>query len=263
MTASTLSNFTKLVLPAALLGGTVFSVLTAPLALYGSDQVVVRLKNERIFDDRLKDVAAPYIGFASLVGLGAGAACIAIVGWQQANRKAQAINTQLSALQQQLQAKEAQVEGLLLSDARLTASGLGFFLQDDVEPVVAPVSAQIGVRSVATPMATQMATPPARAQLPVVSSAGVKRSPAVAIQTASPVIESLVFGTDALALSQPGKVGNSHVQSVVSPLAAAQVFIGLTRANQAVAVSKPAPKPAGVPVQSMTSHGRSPVAKLA
>jgi hypothetical protein len=246
MTASTLSNFTKLVLPATLLAGTVFSALTVPLAIYGSEQVIVSVNNQRLFDDRLKDVALPYLGFATLASVGMGVACVSLVGWQQANRRAQALETQSHALQQQLANKEAQVQELMLSDGRLMGSGLSFFL--DSEPSLQPgpasvMAANAPLQPAPVPAVSVQAAPVSAAPVHAVvktasplpkAQPAVKRPPAVVVQTEAPVIDSLVFGTD---LSNASTAGQGAVQSVVSPLAAAQVFIGLTRANQPVAQS--------------------------
>lgn len=129
MSVSPLKN---IVLPAVLLAGAVFSSLTLPLAQFGSEPVEIQMNQEPLFDGKLKDVAAPYVGLAALLSLGSGVASIAISGWRLSARKSEQIQGELSNLQQQLQEKDARLEAVLLSTPKLEESGLSFFLQDEV-----------------------------------------------------------------------------------------------------------------------------------
>jgi hypothetical protein len=248
MAASTLSDFTKLVLPATLLAGTVFSVLTAPLVMYGSEQIVVRFQDERIFDDRLKDIAAPYIGFAGLVSLSAGAASLGITGWRQAARRSHTSDGQIAALHQELQAKATQVEELLLSETRLEALGLGVFLQDDAPLVqTQPIPPQ--------PVAQARPQPVTKSQ-----PAMAKQTPGIVVQTSAPVIDALIFGADSLVPLHSRYAANRQVQSVVSPLAAAQVVLGLSRATTQAVLPVPQP-PQDHAAQVLVVNGHVPVAE--
>lgn len=134
MTVSPLKN---IVLPAALLAGAVFSSLTLPLAQFGSEPVEIQMNQEPLFDGKLKDVAAPYVGLAALLSLGTGVASIAISGWRLSSRKSEQIQGELSSLQQQLQEKDARLEAVLLSTPKLEESGLSFFLHDEMPPAPA------------------------------------------------------------------------------------------------------------------------------
>lgn len=133
MTAPSLS---KLILPASLLAGGIFSSLTFPLAMFGSDPMVVHLKEEPVFVGQLKDVAAPYVGLAGLISLGTGAVGVTLAGWSQSSRKSEKIQEKLSGLQQQLREKEAQLEEVLLSQSRLEEEGLVDFIPE-TKPAVA------------------------------------------------------------------------------------------------------------------------------
>src|SRR5579883_1479825 len=62
----------KLVLPATVLAGTMFSSLTVPLAVFGSSPVDVQLNQEPIFSGKFKDFAAPYVGVVGILSLGTG-----------------------------------------------------------------------------------------------------------------------------------------------------------------------------------------------
>lgn len=137
----TLSPLKKALLPSLLISGAVFSSLTLPLAVFGSQPLVVQVQEEPIFVGKLKDIAAPYVGLATLLSAGAGVASLTMGAWQQSSRKANKLEERLSNLQQQLQETEGQLETLKLSEVRLQATGLGAFL-DEVEvsgQTVAPV----------------------------------------------------------------------------------------------------------------------------
>lgn len=131
MSGSTLKKF---ILTPVLISASIFTVLTLPLALFGNQQVTIKLQGETTYDGTLRDVATPYLGFASLFSLGAGIVSVAIAGWQHSSRKSEAVEAQLSGLAQHLQEKEAQLEALKLSESRLEASGLKAFL-DEEDPI--------------------------------------------------------------------------------------------------------------------------------
>jgi hypothetical protein len=91
----------------------------------------------------MNELAVPYLGFISAVSLGAGLTSFAIGGWLRSSRKSAQVEEEVSELKQNLHSKEAQLEELKFSDARLEAASLGFFLQDETaigspEPVSAP-----------------------------------------------------------------------------------------------------------------------------
>ena len=128
MSGSTLKKF--LITP-VLISASIFATLTLPLALFGNQQVTIKLQGETAYDGKLRDVATPYLGFASLFSVGAGIVSVAIAGWQHSSRKSEAVEAQLSGLAQHLQEKEAQLEALKLSESRLEASGLKAFLEEE------------------------------------------------------------------------------------------------------------------------------------
>lgn len=135
------SPLKRYLLPSLIAAGTVFSALTLPLAICGSEQVAIKVNKESVFYGQLRDVAAPYLGFAAALSLGAAIGSVAMTGWQQSSRKSAQIQDQLSCLQQSLKEKEAQLEELKLSESRLQASGLSFFLEDEkaaAQPLTAP-----------------------------------------------------------------------------------------------------------------------------
>src|SRR6476646_4252118 len=127
MPGSPLKSF---LLPAILLSSTVFSSLTLPLVVLGSQPLDIRIQQEPVFSGQLKDVAAPYLGFAAALSMGVGIASIAVTGWRQSSRKSAQVEEQLSSLKGDLQVKETQLEELKLSEVRLAATGLSEFLYD-------------------------------------------------------------------------------------------------------------------------------------
>ena len=191
------------VLPATVLAGAVFSSLTVPLAVFGSGPVDIQLNQEPVFSGTIKDLAAPYVGVVGILSIGTGIAGVAIAGWQQSSRKSGRVEAKLSSLQRQLNEKELQLEAAMLSEQRLEASGLDFFLQDDTVPDAVP--------SVKTAKSKSGVT---NAQLPVANTR--------------------VKYTHVVHPASELEPNQADVQSVVSTLAAAQAFLSFNRSNGVV-----------------------------
>lgn len=121
------------VLPSTLLSCAVFSGLTAPLAVLGSNSINIEFQRENIFAGRLKDIATPYLGIAGLVSLGAGAVSLSVSEWRRSTRKSVRVETQLAELQKELKEKAIQIDELRLSDSHLSATGLQSFIEPDVK----------------------------------------------------------------------------------------------------------------------------------
>ncbi len=146
MTASPLKKF---LLPAFLLSGSLFCALTVPLAFLGYKPIEIQLQEEPIFFGQLKDIASPYLGLTTVISLGAGVTSVAVTGWRHSSEKKNQTKQQLSDLQQELKATIAQLDELKMSELRLKAAGLDYFLEDSVEishPVV-EVSTPSGSRN--------------------------------------------------------------------------------------------------------------------
>lgn len=129
MTGSTLNKFvfTPVVISAA-----VFAALSLPLAVLGKQPMTIQLQQEPVFQGQLRDVATPYLGLASAMSLGAGIASAALSGWRFSSRKSLRAEAQLLELEQHLKEKEAQLEALKLSEARIEASFLNAFVDEEV-----------------------------------------------------------------------------------------------------------------------------------
>jgi chaperonin cofactor prefoldin len=128
MSASPLKKF---ILTPVIISASVFAALTLPLVFLGNKPVTIKLQQDPVFYGPLRDIATPYVGLVSALSLGAGAASVAIAGWQQSRRKSEEVEAQLSGLEQHLKEKEAQLEAIKLSESRLEASGLKAFLDED------------------------------------------------------------------------------------------------------------------------------------
>jgi hypothetical protein len=197
-----LPSFVKLLATSALASGAIFSALTMPLVIFGSEPIVIQAKGESIFEGNLQDIATPYIGLASFLSLTAGVASIGVAGWRQAAQRNEEVEQQLSTLQQCLTQKETQLQSLLLSEKHLESAGLSFFLEDEVT-AQHPYPGQSGA-----------ALPQPAVVPPEVAMA---KSPAYAAPVVAPQRAAV-----------PPQV---TVQSAVSPLHAAQAFLSFTRPN--------------------------------
>lgn len=122
------TSFKKIFASSVLIAGATFSTLTLPLLLVGSRPITIQLNDEPLFVGKLKDVAAPYIGLATALGVSAGIVNLSLAGWKNSTRKSQKVVEKLSGLEQQLKEKEAQLEEVLVSESRLQAVGLDAFL---------------------------------------------------------------------------------------------------------------------------------------
>lgn len=174
MSGSSLKSF---LLPAALLSSTVFATLTLPLALLGSKPIDIRMQSEPVFSGQIRDIAAPYLGFAAALSLGVGTASIAVTGWKRSLRKSSQIEEALASVQEDLQLKESQLEALKLSESQLAASGLTTFLQGevvlqeptlvDVVPAIAPTSTALESLAAASDNSQSASSQPVNVQAAV------------------------------------------------------------------------------------------------
>ncbi|MUL35774.1 hypothetical protein [Gloeocapsopsis dulcis] len=174
----TTSIFKKFVLPPVLLSTGIFATLTLPLALLGSKSVAIQLQEEPVFHGKLRDVATPYLGLASLLSLGTGVASVTVAGWQQSSRKSAQVEQQLSGLQKSLQEKEEQLEQLKLSESRLATVGLNSFLEGEVSQISNTAS-----ETTTTAIQPVVITTPVQAVEPLIVIAH-KAEPSLTVQAA-------------------------------------------------------------------------------
>ncbi|MEA5625738.1 hypothetical protein [Nostoc sp. UHCC 0251] len=128
----TLSALQKFLLPPAIATLSVFSLMSFPVATLGDKQIAIKFQEEPIFDGKLRDIAIPYVVFATALSIGSGISALAFCGWRNSSSKSAKIQQELSNLEQHLQQKEALLKEWQVSEPRLQTSGLNAFLDDEV-----------------------------------------------------------------------------------------------------------------------------------
>ncbi|MCC5649157.1 hypothetical protein LC609_04725 [Nostoc sp. XA013] len=126
----TLSALQKFLLPPAIASLSVFSLMSLPLATLGDKQIAIKFQEEPIFYGKLRDIAIPYVVFATALSVGSGISALAFCGWRNSSSKSAKIQQELSNLEQHLQQKEALLKEWEVSEPRLQISGLNAFLDD-------------------------------------------------------------------------------------------------------------------------------------
>lgn len=166
------------------------------------------------FDGKIKDIATPYLGLAGVLSLGAGVASIALTGWRQSAQQSNKTEQQLLEVQRQLKEREVQLQSNFLSDKHLNESGLSFFLENEVQHQAA----------IAQPI----------------------------IQTNAPVMQPTAIAVNSAASRTA--IPQMSAQSTVSPLSAAQAFLGFSRSS--------ASAPVQAPSQSTPPQGKAAIAQI-
>ncbi|WP_424103019.1 hypothetical protein [Moorena producens] len=124
------SPLNKFLFKPVLLAAAVLSVLSLPVAIFGSQPVSIRIQGEQWMDGEIKDLAPPYLGLVGALSLGVGVASLAISGWQHSAHKFSQTQDKVSTLAEDIQAKEKELEDLKLSLSSLAASGLNDFIDE-------------------------------------------------------------------------------------------------------------------------------------
>ncbi len=215
-------TFGKFVLPSLFASGAVFTALSLPLVVYGSERVDLPLTDSIAVSGVVRDFTAPYLGLSGLISLAIGAAGLTLTGVGHSKKQAATLAQQYSESQQALKGREAEIQAILMSDKGIAHSGLGFFL-DDVTTLVHPTATQPTVS--ATAIATTLAetTSVAAVSVPVIALA-----PTAALQPMNFSINSTISGI------QPVKVPQVTVQTSISPMPAAHGFLGFMRSGQSI-----------------------------
>jgi hypothetical protein len=163
-----LSALYKFFLPPLIASGSVFAVMSYPLATLGEKQIVIKFQEEPIFHGKLRDVATPYVVLATALSIGAGISAAAICGWLHSSRRSSEYEQELSNLEKHLQEKEALLKEFKVSETRLQTSGLSAFLDDEVpfEPLPQSLKSAIS-QPVVTQTPAQMYHQPVNSTPPV------------------------------------------------------------------------------------------------
>ncbi|MBR8837419.1 MAG: hypothetical protein DSM106950_26270 [Stigonema ocellatum SAG 48.90 = DSM 106950] len=128
--------------------------MAIPLAVLGDKQISIKFQEEPFFSGRLRDIATPYVVFATALSLGAGISAAAVYGWRNSSRKGAEFEQQLSVLEEHMQEKDQLLKELKLSESRLQVSGLNNFLDDEV-PFEQGVNTKILPINVSQPVVAQ------------------------------------------------------------------------------------------------------------
>ncbi|MEH1892279.1 MAG: hypothetical protein V7K92_23455 [Nostoc sp.] len=159
----TLSALQKFLLLPAIASLSVFSLMSFPLATLGDKQIDIKFQEEPIFDGKLRDIAIPYVVFATVLSIGSGISALAFCGWRNSSDKSAKIQQELSNLDMHLQQKEALLKEWQVSEPRLQVSGLSAFLDDEMpfDQAFSSKSAITGSQPVEAqmPMHTQLINP--------------------------------------------------------------------------------------------------------
>ena len=210
----------KFVLPSLLASSAVFTALSFPLVVYGSEPIDSKLAEGLGVSDAvvMKDFAAPYLGLAGLVSLAVGGVGLTLSGIGHSKRQSSLLAAQVEASQQVLKGREAEIQSLLMSDKGLNSAGLGFFL-DDIQPLAqATTAATVAAAVVSVPQEIFKVAP-------------VAAVPSIAI-SALPVAPTPSFIVNAtVSAVQPVRVPQVTVQTSSSPMPAAHGFLGFTRSS--------------------------------
>ncbi len=116
--------------PSILLAGSVFAILTVPLAAFGARPVEVELQNRTVFSGSLEEVATSYLGTTAALSLAVG---LAGHGWRQRARTKASGKAVADSTDEMLQLRAKELEEKLTLD-QLQASGLDFFLDNSQSP---------------------------------------------------------------------------------------------------------------------------------
>ncbi|MEH2323046.1 MAG: hypothetical protein V7K32_05645 [Nostoc sp.] len=154
----TLSALQKFLLAPAIASLSVFSLMSFPLATLGDKQIAIKFQEEPIFSGKLRDVAIPYVVFATVLSIGSGISALAFCGWRNSSSKSAKIQQELSNLEQHLQQKETLLKEWQISEPRLQISGLNAFLDDEVPFDQALISKNSAITA-SQPVEAQTQTP--------------------------------------------------------------------------------------------------------
>ncbi|MBD0387525.1 MAG: hypothetical protein ICV54_13635 [Nostoc sp. C3-bin3] len=131
--------------------------MSLPLATLGDKQIAIKFQEEPVFYGKLRDIAIPYVVFATALSVGSGISALALCGWRNSSSKSAKIQQELSNLEQHLQQKEALLKEWEVSEPRLQISGLNAFL-DDKLPFDQALSSKNAITS-SQPIGAQIPTP--------------------------------------------------------------------------------------------------------
>jgi hypothetical protein len=140
-------SFGKLIVPALLTTGAVFTALSAPVVMFAETPLNISQGKSQLYDGTVRDAALPYLMLAAATSLGLGISGVAMVGWRKSSKRVEALSDAIDGQQQQRRLdREAQLKATLASERYLVKSGLDFFLEDGELTPFAPAQLPVAPR---------------------------------------------------------------------------------------------------------------------
>jgi hypothetical protein len=136
-------SFGKLIVPALLTTGAVFTALSAPVLMFAETPLTINQGKARLYDGTVRDAALPYLMLAGATSVGLGISGVAMAGWRKSSKRAAALSEAVESQQQRRADREAHLKATLTSEAYLRQSGLDFFLEDGELTPFAPAQLPI------------------------------------------------------------------------------------------------------------------------
>jgi hypothetical protein len=162
-------SFGKLIVPALLTTGAVFTALSAPVVMFAETPLTINQGKANLYSGPVRDAALPYLMLAGATSVGLGISGVAMAGWRKSSKRAESLSEAIDSQQQLRVEREAHLKATLASESYLAKSGLDFFLEDgELTPFapeklavvqVLPVPAPITRSSIATPIAKPIVAP--------------------------------------------------------------------------------------------------------
>lgn len=123
-------SFGKLIVPALLTTGAVFTALSAPVVMFAETPLNISQGKTQLYDGPVRDAALPYLMLAGATSVGLGISGVAMAGWRKSSKRAAALGESLESQAQRRLAREAHLNATLASEPYLVKSGLDYFLED-------------------------------------------------------------------------------------------------------------------------------------
>jgi hypothetical protein len=128
-------SFGKLIVPALLTTGAVFTALSAPVVMFAETPLTITQGKSSLYSGTVREAALPYLMLAAATSVGLGISSVAVAGWRKSARRADQLNATINDQQQVRVERQAHLTATLGSEAYLAKTGLDFFLEDgDLRP---------------------------------------------------------------------------------------------------------------------------------
>ncbi len=123
-------SFGKLLVPALLTTGAVFTALSAPVVMFAETPLSVTQNKSNLYSGTVRDAALPYLMLAGVTSVGLGISGVAVAGWRQSAKRAGQLSEAIDNQQQMRAERAAHLKATLGSESYLAKTGLDFFLED-------------------------------------------------------------------------------------------------------------------------------------